>query len=347
MGTTMNTVNLNSIHINTVDVNKINVANGGGSYSGQQPPSFDPSKLPYQALWVANGKKNSDTDKNVPNLVDANNPLVLSNFLYALDSGYGKYDYDFRTWSKGYSLVTINSSGFTVGAGTIGSAFAVLNVNYTSNIFKTKIKVTNQNLENPLFLRYRSTPYETYMPLHEGVNDIDVSNIDINNWVISFSFEKASGFIDKNIIVEQISQGEGLFMDGVDDSFASKLTLPALSEYTVIGDLAFSSFASSGIGKASNWFWYGNRLYINGTTVSNTYTGKCLGFNSDGLILTENEGAVQGKLSLVAPTETKIASFNSPKMSWGVLAIIKKSLNEQEIRQTHSYLQTLKANNIG
>lgn len=149
------------------------------------------------------------------------------------------------------------------------------------------------------------------------------------------------------VSLEQIPEGEGLFMDGADDSFASKLTLPALSEYTVIGDLAFSSFASSGIGKASNWFWYGNRLYINGTTVSNTYTGKCLGFNSDGLILTENEGAVQGKLSLVAPTETKIASFNSPKMSWGVLAIIKKSLNEQEIRQTHSYLQTLKANNVG
>lgn len=153
MGTTMNTVNLNSIHINTVDVNKINVANGGGSYSGQQPPSFDPSKLPYQALWVANGKKNSDTDKNVPNLVDANNPLVLSNFLYGLGSGYQLFNHnfnDFGNTSLGTGYLVKNSSliKWTVTADIVNpNAYYIVSNRYTVKPFKVRLTSNRPDLQ--------------------------------------------------------------------------------------------------------------------------------------------------------------------------------------------------------
>lgn len=51
------------------------------------------------AVVICDGKTNNDSDKDViKNLVDPDNPFVLTGFNWKLNSGYGKYEEDFTTW---------------------------------------------------------------------------------------------------------------------------------------------------------------------------------------------------------------------------------------------------------
>ena len=77
---------------------------------GEGKPYLPPEiKDSLKAVVIAYGKTNNDSDRAiVKNLVDASNPFVISNAAFKLNSGFGKYEVNFTTWSKvaGTSIIT-------------------------------------------------------------------------------------------------------------------------------------------------------------------------------------------------------------------------------------------------
>ena len=94
----LNRLSLNRIGLNRIGLNRIGKPSGGSSAR----PYIDPEVLAsLVAVCICDGKSNNDPDRAViKNLVDPDNPFVISNAAYKLNSGYGKYEVDFTSWSR-------------------------------------------------------------------------------------------------------------------------------------------------------------------------------------------------------------------------------------------------------
>nr|DAR41074.1 MAG TPA: hypothetical protein [Caudoviricetes sp.] len=89
----LNRVSLNTIGLNRIGLNRIGKPSRGSS-SGSDRPYIDPEVLAsLKAVCICYGKSNDDPDRAiVKNLVDPDNPFVISNAAFKLNSGFGKYE---------------------------------------------------------------------------------------------------------------------------------------------------------------------------------------------------------------------------------------------------------------
>ena len=83
----------------------IGIGNGipfGNMASGRGKPYLSPEvKEALKAVVIAYGKTNNDSDRAVvKNLIDPDNPFVISNASFKLNSGFGKYEQDFTDWKR-------------------------------------------------------------------------------------------------------------------------------------------------------------------------------------------------------------------------------------------------------
>lgn len=85
----LNRVSLNTIGLNRIGLNRIGKPSRGSS-SGSDRPYIDPEVLAsLKAVCICYGKSNDDPDRAVvKNLVDSDNPFVISNAAYTEGSGY-------------------------------------------------------------------------------------------------------------------------------------------------------------------------------------------------------------------------------------------------------------------
>ena len=85
----LNRVSLNTIGLNRIGLNRIGSPSRGSS-SGSDRPYIDPEVLAsLKAVCICYGKSNDDPDRAVvKNLVDPDNPFVISNEAYTEGSGY-------------------------------------------------------------------------------------------------------------------------------------------------------------------------------------------------------------------------------------------------------------------
>lgn len=85
----LNRVSLNTIGLNRIGLNRIGSPSRGSS-SGSDRPYIDPEVLAsLKAVCICYGKSNDDPDRAVvKNLVDPDNPFVISNAAYTEGSGY-------------------------------------------------------------------------------------------------------------------------------------------------------------------------------------------------------------------------------------------------------------------
>lgn len=90
----ISSINVNKVCVNTLNVNHINTSGRSGSgIIHQISPDLLKSLV---AVVICDGKDNDDKDRDViRNLVDKDNPFVISNAAYKLNSGYGLYGMDF------------------------------------------------------------------------------------------------------------------------------------------------------------------------------------------------------------------------------------------------------------
>lgn len=199
-----------------------------------------PWLFPDQA-WTVVGKTNEDEDRaTIANITGNGNDLVLSNFAFSGNSGYGEYAYNFSDTSwisiPDYGVISDKTSkSFNIKSFVLAD-YPVLYtaVNKDSSIKKVKIKVTNSI---PGFY-FGNKPANQIIDLStDGIYEIPSYNSP--NDVTQYGFRCSNVNDSCNITIEQIPEYEGyLVTDGVDDKAVSK-QFKFGENFTVILDFKF------------------------------------------------------------------------------------------------------------
>lgn len=315
-----------------------------------------PWLFPDQA-WTVVGKTNEDEDRaTIANITGNGNDLVLSNFAFSGNSGYGEYAYNFNDTSwisiPDYGVISDKTSkSFNIKSFVLAD-YPVLYtaVNKDSSIKKVKIKVTNSI---PGFY-FGNKPANQIIDLStDGIYEIPSYNSP--NDVTQYGFRCSNVNDSCNITIEQIPEYEGyLVTDGVDDRVeSSSFTLN--KDWTIVGNWTMLSNIPSncGIIKVSSIFLYnsldGVTIYFGGGPIK-IQSKSINAFCSDGRIYLNDWTEILKPDAQTALGGSKsglnIASYsaNFTKMAFKNLAIYDgKNLSKDDCIKAYNYLQTLKA----
>lgn len=227
-----------------------------------------PWLFPDQA-WTVTGKTNEDEDRaTIANITGNGNDLVLSNFAFSGNSGYGEYAYNFSDTSwisiSDYGVISDKTSkSFNIKSFVLAD-YPVLYtaVNKDSSIKKVKIKVTNSI---PGFY-FGNKPANQIIDLStDGIYEIPSYNSP--NDVTQYGFRCSNVNDSCNITIEQIPEYEGyLVTDGVDDIASSNIVVYE-ADFTFIGEWKFIQKDDTVAGINSVFHLYIQNRYNRGATV--------------------------------------------------------------------------------
>lgn len=315
-----------------------------------------PWLFPDQA-WTVTGKTNEDEDRaTIANITGNGNDLVLSNFAFSGNSGYGEYAYNFNDTSwisiPDYGVISDKTSkSFNIKSFVLAD-YPVLYtaVNKDSSIKKVKIKVTNSI---PGFY-FGNKPANQIIDLStDGIYEIPSYNSP--NDVTQYGFRCSNVNDSCNITIEQIPEYEGyLVTDGVDDKIVS-LSFEMGKDFTIVGDWKFIDNKKSGTGlvKGSSFYIYntmiGLDLYINSGSVKNSLDGiKSINAAcSDGRAYDRNWNEILANTGNVVGSggmlEVSSSGGRFDRIAFKNLAIYLRILSKDDCIKAYNYLQTLKA----
>lgn len=319
-----------------------------------------PWLFPYQA-WTVTGKTNEDEDRaTIANITGNGNDLVLSNFAFSGNSGYGLYNIQkFTNWShvadrgdivkNGYS-VTITNSKIT-GSSTNYNTDILYSYNSSSTtiIFKVTGLVDGQKI----FLGRKSVT-DAYVIDKDGIYRSDY-NIPQKDGKVIVGIGTVGFTGECNITIEQIPEYEGyLVTDGVDDKIASS-DFKMGKDFTIVGDWKFINNKKSGTGlvKGSSFYIYntmtGLDLYINSGSVKNSLDGiKSINAAcSDGRAYDRNWNEILANTGNVVGSggtlEVSSSGGRFDRIAFKNLAIYPRILSKDDCIKAYNYLQTLKS----
>lgn len=257
----LNKLSLNTIGLNRIGLNRIGKPSRGSS----DRPYIDPEVLAsLKAVCICYGKSNDDPDRAiVKNLVDPDNPFVISNAAYKLNSGFGLYAADFTTWTKVEGVET-TSHGFRM-VGEVPSAYWILFL-YNTIVPSCKIRVSG--IPEGGNLKYANS-----VILKNGINEIPemVVGAGANGFTRNLGTTQVSDWI--GLSVEQIPSYQGAFVtDGVNDLITSTKTVQemgitkACTVISMIHHMDVPSDASFNNIRNSTAVSGRNGVYASGTT---------------------------------------------------------------------------------
>lgn len=325
-----------------------------------------PWLFPDQA-WTVTGKTNEDKDRaTIANLTGNGNDLVLSNFGFSGNSGYGLYNIQkFTNWNhvadrgdivkNGYS-VTITNSKIT-GSSTNYNTDILYSYNSSSTtiIFKVTGLVDGQKI----FLGRKSVT-DAYVIDKDGIYRSDY-NIPQEGGKVIVGIGTVGFTGECNITIEQIPEYEGyLITDGVDDKVVSAESIAFTDTWTIITDTVFLGKVSvaSGI-LASNIFTVYN--YQGSGTIAVTMgeggsslrviTSSIKAFSSDGTIYDAEWNEYHVEIGTIRALERllKIGTSSNEtsyfcQLAFKFLGIYNNQiLSKDDCIKAYNYLQTLKA----
>lgn len=236
----LNKVSLNTIGLNRIGLNRI----GKPSRASSDRPYIDPEVLAsLKAVCICYGKSNDDPDRAVvKNLVDPDNPFVISNAAFKLNSGFGKYEVDFTEYRSGNLIYVSRILPNSILATTDGSGEKALlakfpsNENDDINDYKVEIKLTEGVQVVYKYIDNTGTLKRKYLNT-SGIYDLPKSYIS----KLPSEFNDSIGFSASGvgeIYLSQIPSFEGAFVtDGVDDLITSTKTVQEMGitdEITVV-----------------------------------------------------------------------------------------------------------------
>lgn len=226
-----------------------------------------PELFPDQA-WTVTGKTNSDADRaTIKNITGNGNDLVLTNFGYAENSGYGKWPFYINTsklaaigqpygslhFEKDGDYATIISNSmnsvafsFTVRGLSEGTSFAIRAVNRDNG--DTVLEYNKITVDGVYRFSYENTDRSFYLFFYNGSSSL---------------MPKGDFYVD----ILQDPDYEGyLVTDGVDDKIQSS-AFKLGKDFTIVGDWELLSNISSscGIVKSQNTYLYNS---ANGLSIS-------------------------------------------------------------------------------
>lgn len=205
------------------------------AHGGDKPYLPPEIKDSLKAIVIAYGKTNEDSDRSiVKNLVDPDNPFIISNAAYKLNSGYGKYEEDFTTW-VGAAISINNGAGFKIERNNTGWwGFSTYGVKATNEF---KIKVTN--CRDAFSWRYKDAEgiWQTMNITKDGIYTLPASQERDEHDAPRF-FNGNPNATYNGLTVEQIPSYQGAFVtDGIDDLITSTKTVQEMGitdEVTVV-----------------------------------------------------------------------------------------------------------------
>ena len=315
-----------------------------------------PWLFPDQA-WTVVGKTNEDKDRaTIANITGNGNDLVLSNFAFSGNSGYGEYAYNFNDTSwisiPDYGVISDKTSkSFNIKSFVLAD-YPVLYtaVNKDSSIKKVKIKVTNSI---PGFY-FGNKPSNQIIDLStDGIYEIPSYNSP--NDVTQYGFRCSNVNDSCNITIEQIPEYEGyLVTDGVDDKITSS-AFEMGKDFTVVGEWRFiiDERKVAGLIKPPSFYLFnennGLKLFINNTEKSSSLNTKSLkAICSDGRVYFDDwsEMLLSEEQPITSSSKDLSIGYNSTiytQMAFKNLAIYPRILSKDDCIKAYNYLQTIKS----
>ena len=227
----LNKVSLNTIGLNRIGLNRIGKPSRGSS----DRPYIDPEVLAsLKAVCICYGKSNDDPDRAVvKNLVDPDNPFVISNAAFKLNSGFGKYEVDFTVYNNQNVLVSPNKIVSIAGRGFIS---LLPYTELSKTISSYKIKVTGLIGELSYWYRNQDGSESRIIITKDGIYQLSTCYNVENGQGSSVGF---NGYSESSCTIEQIPSFEGAFVtDGIDDLITSTKTVQEMlggsNEITVV-----------------------------------------------------------------------------------------------------------------
>lgn len=320
-----------------------------------------PWLFPDQA-WTVTGKTNEDEDRaTIANITGNGNDLVLSNFGFSGNSGYGLYNIQkFTNWNhvadrgdivkNGYS-VTITNSKIT-GSSTNYNTDILYSYNSSSTtiIFKVTGLVDGQKI----FLGRKSVT-DAYVIDKDGIYRSDY-NIPQEDGKVIVGIGTVGFTGECNITIEQIPEYEGyLVTDGVDDKVQSS-SFTMNEDWTIVGDWELLSNVqiNCGIVKAQNVYLYntanGLLISINNPRSLQSFGTKSLhAICSDGRLYDRNwveyEYTVDQNFAIVESSLNIGFNLNNyTQIAFKNLSFYNnQNLSKDDCIKAYNYLQTLKS----
>lgn len=250
----LNPIRLDRIGLDPIRINAIKLGVPGAS-SGSDRPYIDPEVLAsLKAVCICYGKSNDDPDRAVvKNLVDPDNPFVISNAAYEGMSGYNGYPVVFganKTW-RNKALEGINGYIYTIDANKYNIRQILANNAWAYSYIKQDGKLTDYNKDiKPFKIKVTGLQYDKFVIKYSYINSVDATDRTIisitsdgiyelpksfasdgsltdNSVWIGFNFTRQRPDIpdvikDVNVTIEILPSFEGAFVtDGVNDLITS------------------------------------------------------------------------------------------------------------------------------
>lgn len=265
----LNRLSLNVVGLNRIGLNQIGSPSRGSS-SGTDRPYIDPEVLAsLKAVCICYGKSNDDPDRAVvKNLVDPDNPFVISSAAYDKMSSYGGYEFakfdntlDWYNTEGNDSVVVVSRNGHSITLKRLTGPNFWYFQNSTfrgliSNVIPFKVN-SNKNITviwdvhglsisegKDKSVRVQElvlNPNEDNYTNLKTLNEEELAQIDIstNSLYYLLWFDLSTLAVDEEVTIEMLPLFEGAFVtDGIDDLITSTKTVQEMlggsNEITVV-----------------------------------------------------------------------------------------------------------------
>lgn len=313
-----------------------------------------PWLFPDQA-WTVTGKTNEDEDRaTIANITGNGNNLVLSNFGFSENSGYGSYPFGMNVWNPDY--IADQPYG-TVHYPNDSKSYATTVKNNATN-FRIKFRLRGLPEGGSFLIRVfdmndLNTVLKTYTYTENGIHEFVYNDPNKPARIILYNENTISNISE--FYLDIIPEYEGyLVTDGVDDKIVSSV-FGMGKDFTIVGDWKFIDNKKSGTGlvKASSFYIYntmiGLDLYINSGSVTNSLDGiKSINAAcSDGRAYDRNWNEILANTGNVVGSggilEVSSSGGRFGRIAFKNLAIYPRILSKDDCIKAYKYLQTLKA----
>lgn len=314
-----------------------------------------PWLFPDQA-WTVTGKTNEDEDRaTIANITGNSNNLVLSNFAFSGNSGYGSYPFGMNVWNPDY--IADQPYG-TVHYPNDSKSYTTTVKNNVTN-FRIKFRLRGLPEGRSFLIRVfdmndLNTVLKTYTYTKNGIHEFVYNDPNKPARIILYNGNTPSNVSE--FYLDIIPEYEGyLVTDGVDDKVQSS-SFTMNEDWTIVGDWELLSNVqiNCGIVKAQNVYLYntanGLLISINNPRSLQSFGTKSLhAICSDGRLYDRNwveyEYTVDQNFEIVESSLNIGFNLNNyTQIAFKNLGIYNNQiLSKDDCIKAYNYLQTLKS----